>query len=123
MLGIVRGCLERYSIKPTRERPLGKASEWGKQDGVVGPLTSLICRNILSCNLILLVHLIHQMSLTLLQHIQLLPQIQDGLFRCISPILCVALAAEPAGAPHVGRLLPVVARPSILEVNSDPPED
>ena len=49
--------------------------------------TSLIRTNILPRNLILLRHLILQMPFPLLQHIELLPQINDSFLRCIFPLL------------------------------------
>jgi len=60
--------------------------------------TSLICSDILPRYLILLCHLIFQMPFSLLQHIELLPQVQYSFLGCIFPLLR-RLSTEP-GAPH-----------------------
>lgn len=59
--------------------------------------TILIRRDILPGNRILLRHLILQMLLPLLQHVQLAPQHQDGVFGRILPLLR-GRTAEPG--PH-----------------------
>lgn len=68
--------------------------------------TSLIRTNILPRNLILLRHLILQMPFPLLQHIELLPQINDSFLRCIFPLLR-RLASKP-GSPHLRGRVPFV---------------
>ena len=61
-------------------------------------LTSLITRHIIPGDFILLRHLSLEMPLPLLQHIELLPQIQYGFLGRISPPLG-GLPAKPV-APH-----------------------
>ncbi len=60
--------------------------------------TGLICADILPRYLILLCHLVLQMSFSLLQHIKLLPQIEDSFLGRISPRLR-RLPSKP-GSPH-----------------------
>ena len=65
--------------------------------------TRLICSDHLFCYSFLLRHLVLEMLLALLQHVQLLPQRKDGLFGRILARLGAAAAAEPA--PHCAVLL------------------
>ena len=64
-------------------------------------LTRLVARDVLARDGVLLGHLVLQVLLALLQHVELLPQRQDGLLGRVLARLRAAAAGEPA--PHDGR--------------------
>jgi hypothetical protein len=65
--------------------------------------TSLVCVDELPGLLVLLIHLVLQVLLTLVQHLEGAPQLQDGLLGGI--FLGSRIAAKPATQPPAGHVV------------------